>query len=183
VPVLSRLAHSIDWLNERIGRAVSWLLLVMVIVQFAIVIMRYVYGVSSIFVQESIVYMHATVFMIASAYTLMHDGHVRVDVFYREASPRTKAMVDLFGSLFLLLPVCVVFWWRAWPFVAQSWAVHEGSRETSGIQAIYLLKSELLVFTVLMGLQGIAKAIHAFHALKTGVKDVSPETREEPSTI
>jgi TRAP-type mannitol/chloroaromatic compound transport system permease small subunit len=104
-------------------------------------------------------------------------------VFYREASPRTKALVDLFGSLVLLLPVCIVFWWKAWPFVAQSWAVHEGSRETSGIQAIYLLKTELLVFTLLIGLQGISMAIHAFHTLKTGVKDVSPEIREETPTI
>ncbi len=93
---------------------------------------------------------------------------MRVDIFYREAAPRTKAWVDLFGSLIFLLPVCGVFWWRSWPFVAQSWAVHEGSRETSGLQAIYLLKTELLLFAALMGLQGISMAIHALPHAQDG---------------
>ena len=181
---LNQLVQAIDWLNERIGRTVSWLLVVMIVVQFAIVIMRYVFGVSSIFVQESVVYMHGTVFMICAAYTLLHDGHVRVDVFYREASLRTKAWVNLLGSFVFLLPVCGVFWWRSWAFVAQSWAVHEGSRETSGIQAVYLLKTELLVFAVLMALQGISMAIHSLHTLKSGVQDPRPiDPGEEQPTL
>ena len=177
--VLNKLAAAIDWLNEWVGRTVSWLLVAMIVVQFAVVIMRYVFGVSSIFVQESIVYMHATVFMVASAYTLLHDGHVRVDVFYREASPKMKALVNLFGSIVFLLPVCAVFWWRSWPYVVDSWAVHEGSRETSGIQAVYLLKTELLLFAALMALQGMSMATHALRALR----GAAPEPADEAPTI
>jgi TRAP-type mannitol/chloroaromatic compound transport system permease small subunit len=181
--VLEKVARGIDFLNEWIGRTVAWLLLVMVVVQFAIVIMRYVYGMSSIFVQESIVYMHATLFMIASAYTLKHDGHVRVDVFYRDARPKMKALVNFLGSIVFLLPVCAVFWWRSWDFVIQSWAVHEGSRETSGLQAIYLLKTELWLFAALMGLQGISLAIHSWKTFRTGVPDSSSVPPEERTAI
>ena len=177
------IAHAIDQMNEWIGRAVAWLLVVMVVVQFAIVIMRYVYGVSSIFVQESIVYMHATLFMIACAYTLMHDGHVRVDVFYRDASLKTKALVNLLGSIFFLLPVCTVFWWKSWGFVVQSWIVHEGSRETSGIQAIYLLKTELLIFAALMAVQGVSIAIHSWTTYRSGTPDASEPAHDEQTTI
>lgn len=181
--ILKNIAHTIDQTNEWIGRIVSWLLLAMVVVQFAIVIMRYVYGLSSIFIQESIVYMHATLFMICSAYTLKHDGHVRVDVFYRDAAPKTKALVNLLGSIFFLLPVCSVFWWKSWQFVIQSWSVHEGSRETSGIQAVYLLKTELWLFAALMAAQGISIAIHSWKAYRSGLPDVSTPPDEEPPTI
>ena len=180
---LDSIARGIDQMNEWIGRVVAWLLLVMVVVQFAIVIMRYVYGLSSIFVQESIVYMHATLFMICSAYTLKHDGHVRVDVFYRDASAKTKALVNFLGSIFFLLPVCGVFWWKSWGFVIQSWLVHEGSRETSGIQAIFLLKTELWLFALLMAVQGISMAIHSWRVYRGGLPDIMSDVPEEPSTI
>lgn len=103
---MTRLTGFIDGLNERLGRVVSWLALLMVMIQFIVVIQRYVFGIGSIWMQESIVYMHGMLFMLAAGYTLLHNGHVRVDVFYREATPRRKALTDLFGSLFFLLP-CV----------------------------------------------------------------------------
>lgn len=162
---LSAFARFIDGLNDRIGRVTAWLALLMVVVQFVLVITRYVYGVSSIFIQESVVYMHALLFMVAAGYTLRHDGHVRVDIFYREAAPRRKALVNLLGSLFFLMPVCVLIWWKSWPYVANSWSYLEGSRETSGIQAVFLLKSVILLFVALVGLQGVAQAIHSLAIL------------------
>ncbi|MCP5433533.1 MAG: TRAP transporter small permease subunit [Alphaproteobacteria bacterium] len=133
----------------------------MVLVQFAVVVMRYVFGIGSIFLQESIVYMHGMLFLLAAAFTLMRDGHVRVDLVYRTASPRWRAAVNLIGVYLFLLPVMLTIIAAAEPFVAQAWRVLEGSKETSGIPAIFLLKSVIPAFGVLMIVQGLAEAIKA----------------------
>jgi len=155
---LARLIRFIDRLNRRIGRAVAWLAVGMVVTQFAVVMMHYVFGVGSIFAQESIVYMHAVLFMAAAGYTLLQDGHVRVDIFYAGAAVRNKALINLLGALCLLLPVCILVWSSSWHYVVSSWAVLEGSRETSGIQAVFLLKSVILLFAALLGMQGVSLA-------------------------
>ena len=159
---LTAIARTVDQINDKVGRFIAWFALLMVTVQFVVVVLRYVFGIGSIMMQESIIYMHAFVFLIGSGYTLMNDGHVRVDIFYRESSQKKKAAIDLFGSLFFLIPVCALITWFTWPYVAGSWKVMEGSKETSGIQAVFLLKSTILIFTGLMILQGfsiIAKAV------------------------
>ncbi len=176
---LSSVAQRIDALNENIGKAVAWLALFMVIVQFIVVIMRYVFGIGSIFMQESIIYLHATVFMLGAGYTLLHHGHVRVDIFYREASPRRKAVVDLLGVAIFLIPVCALIWWGSWSYVANSWRVFEGSRETSGIQAVFLLKTVILVFVVLVVLQGISLAIRSLLTL-AGVEQAKVDEPHDP---
>ena len=163
--MVTTLVRAIDKLNARIGATVSWFVLAMVLVQFAVVVMRYVFGVSSLFMQESIVYLHATMFMLGSAYTLLHDGHVRVDVFYREASPRHKAKIDLAGNLLLLIPVCALIFTYSWSYVASAWRSLEGSVETSGIPAVFLLKTVILVFCGLMILQGLSQALKALLVL------------------
>ncbi len=155
------LESGINAINERIGRAVAWLAIVIVLVQFAIVILRYVFGIGSLFVQESMVYMFAVLFMACAGYTLLHDGHVRVDIFYRTASAKRKALVDLVGVVIFLIPVCLLVWIMSWPYVSASWAVFEGSRETSGIQAVFLLKSLIPLFAGLLGLQGLALAVRS----------------------
>lgn len=164
--VLYRLALFIDALNEKIGRAVSWLAVAMLLVQFAIVLMRYVFGVNFIWFQESILYMHGFLFMLAAGYALLHDEHVRVDIFYREAPQRAKAMINLLGSCALLLPFMVLVFYTSFGFVMNSWVDMEGSTETSGIQGVYLLKSAILLFAILVGLQGISLAIHSVRVLR-----------------
>jgi TRAP-type mannitol/chloroaromatic compound transport system permease small subunit len=154
--ILETLSTVIDTINERIGRIVAWLALAMVLVQFVVVVMRYVFGIGSIMMQESVVYCHAILFLAGSAYTLLHDGHVRLDIFYRDATERTKARVNLWGSAFLMIPVVVLIWWTSWPFAATSWRVLEGSAETSGIQAVYVLKTMILVFAALMFIQALS---------------------------
>jgi TRAP-type mannitol/chloroaromatic compound transport system permease small subunit len=151
----------IDATNEHIGRAVAWLTLFMVLTQMAVVVLRYVFGVGWIALQESIVYMHATVFLTAAGYTLLHDGHVRIDIFYLSASERGKATVNLLGAVFLLLPMATTIFWIAWPYAANSWSILEGSPEGSGIPAVFLLKSVILVYAVLLGLQGTALALRS----------------------
>ena len=153
--------RAIDTMNDTIGRHVAWLALLMVLVQFIVVVMRYVYGIGSIAMQESIIYMHGILFLTGAGYTLLHNGHVRVDIFYREASVKAKAWVDFFGVLFFLIPVTTAIWWTSWGYVASSWRVFEGSQETSGIQAVFLLKTAILVFCVLIVVQGISMALHA----------------------
>jgi TRAP-type mannitol/chloroaromatic compound transport system permease small subunit len=161
IPLL-RLARMTDRLNEWLGTKLAWLALAMVLLQFVIVVMRYVFGLGSVKLQESIVYMHATVFMVGAGYTLLHNGHVRCDIFYSAASPRAKAMVDLFGVAVFLWPMCALIAWVAWPYVAAAWAVREGSPEGSlGIPGVFLLKSVILVFAALLALQGLALAIHS----------------------
>ena len=150
----------------------------MVIVQIVVVVLRYVLGVGSIFLQESIVYMHGVLFMIGAAYTLQHEGHVRIDIFYREATEKRRAIVNLLGVAFLLLPVCFIFFRYSLPYVQSSWRVLEGSKETSGIQGVFLLKSILLAFVVLVALQGLSLAIHSLIIL--GGRRHGSDTREIP---
>ncbi len=162
---LESLARVIDRINEHVGRVIAWLALFMVLVQFIVVVMRYVFGLGSIFMQESIVYMHALVFLVASGYTLLHDGHVRIDIIYGNVTVRRKALIDFCGVFFVLLPVCGLVWWTAFPYVFASWKVFEGSPETSGIQAVFLLKSAILVFVTLVALQGISLSVRSLFTL------------------
>ena len=161
-----RLADRIDRVTGAVGRAVAWLVVAMVLLQFAVVIMRYGLGIGSIWLQESILYANAALFLLAAAWTLRDDGHVRIDIFYADAPPRTKAWVNLLGALLLLLPFMAVLAWYAWPYVARSWAIYERSQEVSGLPFVYLLKSLLLLFALLMALQGVAQGIRAWDVLR-----------------
>jgi TRAP-type mannitol/chloroaromatic compound transport system permease small subunit len=154
---LLRLADGIDAMNDWLGRTLSWLTLGMVLVTFVVVLMRYVFGLGSTIMQETVVYMHAIVFMGCAGYALVHNGHVRCDIFYGAASTRTKAVVDIIGTLVFLIPMCVVIWWVTWPYAVASWAVLEGSPEgRMGIPAVFLLKTLILVFAALLGLQSVS---------------------------
>jgi TRAP-type mannitol/chloroaromatic compound transport system permease small subunit len=165
---LAAFAAAIDRLTAAVGRAVTWCLLAMVLVQVTVVLMRYVFGVGSIWLTEAIVYAHATLFMAAAAWTLQRGGHVRVDIFYADAAPRTRAIVDLLGALLLLLPFVAVLAWVSLPYVARSWTILERSRETSGLPLVFLLKTLIPLFAFLLGLQGIAQAARAWLTLTGG---------------
>jgi TRAP-type mannitol/chloroaromatic compound transport system permease small subunit len=159
---LKRIADAIDLLNEWIGRGLSWLTLGMVLMVFVVVLMRYVFGLGSTIMQESVVYMHATVFMVVAGYTLVHNGHVRCDIFYGPASPRAKAIIDIIGTVIFLIPMCVLVLWVSWPYAAASWAVLEGSPEgRMGIPAVFLLKSLIIVFAAVLGLQSLSLLIQS----------------------
>lgn len=154
---LKRFVRGVDGLNDWVGRHVAWLALAMVLVAAFVMVGRYGFGWGRVWLQESYVWMHGILFLLGAAYTLSHDGHVRVDVFYRDAKPRTKAMIDLCGTLFLLLPLLLVIVWTAFPYVMSSWDRFESSREAGGLPGLYLLKSVLLVFCALMILQAMAE--------------------------
>jgi len=160
------IADGIDRATAAIGRAAAWCCLFMVLAEFAVVVMRYALGIGSIRLQEAVLYAHAALFMLAAAWTLQIDGHVRVDIFYAQATPRTRALIDLAGAVVFLLPVAIVLGVLSTPYVARSWAIFEGSREASGLPLVYLLKTLIPVFAVLLGLQGIAQAIRAALVLR-----------------
>jgi TRAP-type mannitol/chloroaromatic compound transport system permease small subunit len=161
-----RLAERIDLVTRGVGYAAAWLLLFVVLVQFVVVLLRYVFGVGSIWLQESILYAHAVAFLFAAAWTLQAGGHVRVDIFYRDARPRTRAWIDLAGTLFFLLPMAALILFVSVPYAGRSWATFEGSREVAGIPAVYLLKTAIPVFAALLILQGIADAVRAAARLR-----------------
>lgn len=167
VSQLLPVADRIDRVNAAVGRATAWAALYIVLAQFLVVVLRYVFGVGSIWLSETIVYGHAALFMLAAAWTLLAGGHVRVDVFYTDASPRTKARIDFVGALLLLIPFMLVLAWFALPYVERSWAILERSRETSGLPLVFVLKTLIPLFALLMALQGVAQAIRAAHALQS----------------
>lgn len=151
-----------------VGRTSIVLILVMAAIQFTAVILRYVFGINSIAIQESVTYLHGAVFLLAGGYALLTDDHVRVDIFYRDASPRKKALVDLAGTYLFLLPFCFVALWAAAPYVGNSWAVREGSVEQSGIKGVYLLKTLIPIYLTLLALAGFVTAARAAAVLKRG---------------
>ena len=151
-----RSVQVIDSLNERVGRFVSWLTLALVLVTFCIVVLRYLFNLSWVMMQESIIYLHALIFMLGAAYTLKHEGHVRVDIIYQRCTPVVKAWIDLLGTLCLLLPVAGFILWISWEYVIDSWDILERSRNSGGLPFVYLLKSCLLIMSGLLILQGLS---------------------------
>lgn len=160
-PSFLSIANGIDRITAAVGRAAAWCCIFIVLAEFAVVVMRYAFGVGWLGLQESVLYAHAALFMLAAAWTLQVGGHVRVDVFYAQAKPRTRALIDLFGTLVFLIPFAVVLALVSVPYAARSWALMESSREASGLPIVYLLKSLVPLFAVLLGLQGLAQAIRA----------------------
>lgn len=168
------LCSYITFFNTVVGRLAAWLILYMTLMQFVVVIMRYVFAYGSIQMQESIWYMHGLLFMLGAGYTLAKEGHVRLDIFYREASKRTKAIVNIVGSVFFLIPFCVANFDFAWSLVVNSWAVREGSTETAGLPYIYLFKTVILVFSFLVAMQGLSLALRSLLDL-TDKQDLDAE--------
>lgn len=156
----------IDRVTEGIGRVVAWLTLVMGLVTCAVVVLRYGFDIGAIALQESVIYLHATAFMLGIAYTLKLDEHVRVDVLYSRLNARQKAWVDLCGHIFFLLPAALTLGLYSLPYVAASWRIQEGSSEVGGIPAVYLLKTLIPVMTLLLLLQGLAEIARAVRHLR-----------------
>ena len=147
----------IDTINERIGKFTAWFVLTMVCITFLVVVLRYGFNFGRIALQESITYLHAFVFMVAGAYTLKHNEHVRVDIFYQDMSLKNKSIVDLFGSIFLLLPFTVFIVWVSFDYVIKSWLLLEKSREAGGLPLVFILKTLIPVMAILLFLQALSQ--------------------------
>ena len=132
------------------------------ICSFLVVVLRYLFGISFIWMQETYVWMHAYIFMLGAGFTYLNDDHVRIDIIYRSSSKLYKALVDSIGIIFLLLPFLYIIWNFSYPFVYKSWQMNEISREAGGLSMLYLLKLAILLFVVLLSIQAIAKIINNF---------------------
>lgn len=163
--LLTKLADFLDTVAERVGTAVSWLTLGIVLITFAVVVLRYVFNVGWIAMQESVIYLHAAVFLLGAAYTLKCDRHVRVDIFYRNMSPVSKAWVNLAGVCLLLLPVCVFIVWVSWEYVGNAWELREGSREAGGLPGVYILKAAIPAMAILLAMQGVSQLLRSMAVL------------------
>jgi TRAP-type mannitol/chloroaromatic compound transport system permease small subunit len=155
----------INKLNKYVGETISWLTLFMVLVTVLVVVLRYGFSIGFIWMQESVRFMYAGVFLLCAGYTLQRDKHVRVDVLYLAMSENRKAMVDLLGSLFLLLPVCFVIFYYSWSYVINSWVQMEGSIEERGLHLVFVMKTFIWFFAILVSLQSFATIVNSFYII------------------
>lgn len=157
--LLVRLAEALDALSRGLGASVKWLALAVVLIQAVVVVLRYVYGTSFIWAQESVTYAHALLFMLAIGYTMLVDGHVRVDVLYSGWSARAKALTDLAGIVIAVLPFCALVVWASWGWAALSWRIGEGPMQVGGLPFQPFLKSLVPAMAILLALQAVSVAI------------------------
>lgn len=181
---LQTVADRIDRLSELCGRAVSWLVLALVLLTFLVAVSRYVlnldwpvlndlrrsladvYNRNVNALSDSVQYLHAIIFMVGIAYALKLGDHVRIDIFYRRFSGRTKAWVDVIGTLLLLYPVFIFIIWMSWGYVMDSWRIMEGSQKPGGLPLIYVLKSFILLMAFMMIIQGTSLLLRALLRLR-----------------
>lgn len=166
--VLQRIVGFLDGLAELLGRFASVFAPLMLLVTCYVVVTRYLLNTGSVAVQDLVMYCNALIFTVGAGYTLKHDAHVRVDIFYSQTSPRIKALINLIGTLLLLLPVMVFLLWTCWNYVASAWAIREGSPDTGGLPYVYLLKTLILVMGAVLILQGLAEALRSVLQLLEG---------------
>ena len=162
---LLMISSFIDKGNDLLGKVIATLTGVMVLVTVVIVVLRYGFSIGFIWMQESVRFMHGFVFLMCASYTLLHDAHVRVDVFYLKMNSKAKAMVNIIGVMFFLIPVCSVILIFSWDYVLNSWREMEGSLEERGLHAVFILKTCIWVFAVSMILQGVSLVIRSLAVL------------------
>jgi len=156
---IDKIIRSLEFVTERVGRLVSGLVLFMVLVTFVVVVLRYVFNIGWIALQESVIYAHAMVFMLGAAFSLKHHQHVRVDIFYHRMSLKSRAWVDVFGTVFFLVPVSAFILFSSFEYVVESIELQEGSREAGGLPFVYLLKTQILCMAVLLLMQALAELL------------------------
>ena len=168
---MQRLADAFDQINHWTGMTVRWFALLMVLLQFTVVLLRYVFGFSSIALNESVLYLHAALFMLGAGYTLLVDGHVRVDIFYAAATDRTKARIDAFGYVVLAIPSMAALLYWTWPSVINSISMMEGAISVGGIPGVWFLKSLIPAFCILLIIQSVACLLRQVVLLRGNVED------------
>ena len=162
INILKNLSSTISYINKIAGFICAILVVLMSLNVFLVVVLRYLFGISFIWMQETYVWMHAYIFMLGAGFTYLNDDHVRIDIIYRSSSKLYKALVDSIGIIFLLLPFLYIIWNFSYPYVYKSWQMNEISREAGGLSMLYLLKLAILLFVILLSIQAIAKIINNF---------------------
>ena len=159
---MKNIANLFDNINRYTGYLCAFLVVLMTVNVFIVVFLRYLFGISFIWLQETYVWMHAYIFMAGAGFTYLNDAHVRIDIIYRSSSKIYKAIVDLVGNIFLLMPFLYIIWSYSFPFVLKSFQINEVSREAGGLPMLFLLKAAILIFTFLLLIQALSKIINNF---------------------
>jgi TRAP-type mannitol/chloroaromatic compound transport system permease small subunit len=178
--ILVVIIRAISAMNRVIGNVFAWLSLIMVLVCFTVVVQRYALGFTILWMQDLYVWLNGAMFTAVAGFALLRDDHVRVDIFYRPAKIRTKAIVDLIGVIIFLIPFCWIVYAYSWNYVARSWRISESSANVGGMPGLYILKSFLLVFVAVIFLQGIAMALRSILVLR-GQEALLPEKLRYPA--
>ena len=168
--------RAICGVNALVGHLFSWLSLGIVVVCFTVVVQRYLFATSYVWMQDLYIWLNGAMFTAVAGFALMRNDHVRVDIFYRPAKPETKAIVDLVGCVLFLLPFCVVIYVDSMPFVTRAWSFAEGSANVGGMPGLYILKSFIIVFVALLALQGVAMILRSIVVLG-GRSDLLPASQ------
>lgn len=178
---------TLETLTGIIGRVLSSFAVLIMLLTFIVVVMRYGFNtgelqlfgwrISSIAIDETVIYLHAALFLLASATTLKEDAHVRVDVFYRKFSSKNKSLVNIIGTLFLLFPMCAVILWTSFDYVKLSWQMNEHSQEAEGLPYLFILKGMIPAMAILLLFQGALEI--AKHGLHLAGKAPFPASGEE----
>lgn len=156
----------IDAFNETIARGAAWLVPAMAVLTFLVVVLRYAFNLGWVWMQEAVIYMHAAFFMLAMGYTLHQEGHVRVDIFFQELTPERKALVDFWGTVLLLYPMCALIIYFGFTYVLDSWIRLETSPAAGGLPFVFLLKSLILCMPLLLAAQGTSRLLAAYLTLR-----------------
>ena len=156
------------------GRATSWLILLLVLLNCLVVLLRYLLQINFIPLQEGVLRIHGIFFMLGIPYAMLTNSHVRVDIFYQHFKPHTKQWIEMLVGMFFVLPLSIFLFWFSWDYVIFSWRLHEGSSESGGLPGVYLLKSILLVMPGLMFLQGL-------HIIQTNLRNIVDQPLQQPS--
>jgi len=164
--MVARFIRFAEGTNSIVGKATAWLTLGCVLVCFAVVVLRYGFSISHIWMQDLYVWLHALVFMLGAGYTYLTGGHVRVDLFYGTMSPRARARVDLFGVLFFILPWAYAVLWSSYPFVIRAWSIYEPSPQPNGLDGVFLLKTVIPLTVLLVVLHAASVALRCIMVLR-----------------
>lgn len=177
--LIAGVAGVICWVNWIIGQIFSWLSLGIVVVCFTVVVQRYVFAISFVWMQDLYIWLSGAMFTAVAGFALLRDDHVRVDIFYRPAKVQKRALVDLIGSVVFLLPFTWIVFSYSMPFVERSWSLMEGSANVGGMPGLFVLKSFIIAFAVLLALQGIAMICRSVLILR-GRSDLVPPRMHYP---
>ncbi len=156
----------IDKISELTGRISSWFVVLMVLITCLVVIMRYILGLGSVLLQDIVLYLHASLFLLGASFAFKRDSHVRVDIFYRDLSNKNKSVINLVGNLVLLQPLCLVIFLYSWGFVEFSWQIMESSPEPDGLPFVYLQKTLLLLMSFFLWIQSISEILKSLILLR-----------------
>jgi TRAP-type mannitol/chloroaromatic compound transport system permease small subunit len=173
--MIKTFCHGIDRINEWVGRGVAWVTTGLVLVVFVDVVMRYLFNTSYVFTQELEWQLFGFIFLMGAGYTLLHDGHVRVDIIYQRLGPKGRAWINLIGVFCFMLPGCFMVIATSWKFTYNAWAIMEGSPDPGGIPFRFLIKGTITVGFILLFLQGLSMGLHSFLQL-LGLEDPEEET-------